>query len=790
VFKGFKPTFEALGEVTVIADPVSEVPALVASSKARNQAVYCIIFAPPNKSFVDLPCPTYTVFAWEFDTLPNESWDDDPMNDWVSVLRQQQGAITLASYSSGTVHKALGADFPVFTVPVPVPSRDIQHEIKNTISIRGSLIDSHNYALENGEFIVRNVHRMIESKSWDRSEPIEMQFLKGNPECAYLGGFYCPEDWGLWSQTRSPWIIIPHDIVGDIEVRIYATGHGRCTGRYDVELGSERQSMYLTNDFEWHILRFSPTKGDKVLKIIDLLPNPPSSGDDPRHIGMGLKALEIHNSTLPLCSAGDSVEENPEYGFDAAYTGFQPMENWGIWSAESQCHVEFDRKFRGKLKLEMTLAAFGYNIGRDILVQLGDEMRTITLSEQASHFEFDLTVRDASARLRFSNIDTRVKNPEQEPRSLGIGIHGIRITVDNETSECAAVETHFELALSEPESDAALGGFHACEHWGRWSRSDVAWCKLPPGLVNGIDIEFEAQAFGENIGRPIEVSLGQDKTTIYPGALLQQFTLSAENSGNGVLSFSGMDTNSRESDNGRNLGLGVSYVKATSKLRTDSLKTLHLNGSEAVYITVFNPEDGRKNWEDIVTAFTYAFIDNPDAVLILKITHHEVSSFLGELHFLLHHMAPFKCRIIALHGYLPSEAYNQLINTSDYYVNASHAEGLCLPLLEALRDGIPAISPDHTAMADFVSKDNAFILRYSREPTIWPHDQRRLFRAHRFRIDWQSLVEAYQQSFADRNTKKYIEMQEHGKNAVEAFCGNTAVLQKLAAVFEETNDAG
>src|SRR5207253_6814427 len=38
-----------------------------------------------------------------------------------------------------------------------------------------------------------------------------------------------------------------------------------------------------------------------------------------------------------------------------------------------------------------------------------------------------------------------------------------------------------------------------------------------------------------------------------------------------------------------------------------------------VYVSVFNPKDGRKNWHQLITAFCWAFREIDDATLVLKI---------------------------------------------------------------------------------------------------------------------------------------------------------------------------
>lgn len=169
--------------------------------------------------------------------------------------------------------------------------------------------------------------------------------------------------------------------------------------------------------------------------------------------------------------------------------------------------------------------------------------------------------------------------------------------------------------------------------------------------------------------------------------------------------------------------------------------------SGVVYTTVLNPADGRKNWIDLITAFCWAFKNTDDATLIVKMTHHDLEHYRIVLMTLLSRLAPFRCRVLVLHGFLEDEQYKALILASSYYVNSSSCEGLCLPLMEFLASGKPAIAPDHTAMADYLDEQLAFVLKSSLEPTCWPHDPSGMLFTHRHRLNWQSLMEAFRSSY-------------------------------------------
>ena len=166
-----------------------------------------------------------------------------------------------------------------------------------------------------------------------------------------------------------------------------------------------------------------------------------------------------------------------------------------------------------------------------------------------------------------------------------------------------------------------------------------------------------------------------------------------------------------------------------------------------VYTTVLNPADGRKNWIDLITAFCWAFKHNENATLIVKMTHNDPEYYRIALMTLLSRLAPFQCRVLVLHGFLEDEQYQALIRASNFYVNASSCEGLCLPLMEFLASGKPAIAPDHTAMADYVNDTFAFVLQTSLEPTCWPQDPVGMMLTHRHRLNWESLVEAFRHSY-------------------------------------------
>lgn len=205
-----------------------------------------------------------------------------------------------------------------------------------------------------------------------------------------------------------------------------------------------------------------------------------------------------------------------------------------------------------------------------------------------------------------------------------------------------------------------------------------------------------------------------------------------------------------------------------------------------VYTTVLNPADSRKNWVELITAFCWAFRETEDATLVVKMTHHDLEHYRIVLMTLLSRLAPFRCRVLVLHGFLEDHQYRELIGATTYYVNASSGEGLCLPLMEFLSAGRPGIAPVHTAMADYVDERLAFLIKCSPEPFCWPHDPTGIFMTHRHRLNWQSLLEAYQASYqvAKEDPARYQRMSAQAFARMRGFASVEAVAAPLGAFLD------
>lgn len=203
--------------------------------------------------------------------------------------------------------------------------------------------------------------------------------------------------------------------------------------------------------------------------------------------------------------------------------------------------------------------------------------------------------------------------------------------------------------------------------------------------------------------------------------------------------------------------------------------------SGVVFTALFNPYDGRKNWVDMLTAFCAAFKDTADATLVFKLGHHEYQSALNDMLMCMARMPKFKCRVVLLQGFLDKVEFDSLIRASAFTVNASHGEGQCLPLMEFLSCGKPAVAPRHSAMLDYIDEEVAFIVDSWLDATAWSHDPRLAYRTLRHQIDWSSLVEAYRTAYQCvlNDPSRYEKMSAAAIERMRGHCSQAVATEKL-----------
>lgn len=465
--------------------------------------------------------------------------------------------------------------------------------------------------------------------------------------------------------------------------------------------------------------------------------------------------------------------------------GDDPREDWRYVFGKHQCTVPLSTHSADVVKKAM---GEEYNVAA-VPVPIWDQFQALYNKSYCAALS-----KEVCLRIDGNVLDSRTYN-------IGIDTFELEDSWKNfKVKEWDSEAIELGFTLSDPAS-AYLGGFYNSEVWGTWSRNIEPWILIPYALLGGFSLTLEIVGFGCNIGREIRVVIGDQSIPLVLGDIKSEVTLdfSLTRSAN-LIKFVGLDLSSTEAFNDpRTMGVGLLSLSICrsqgampqQKIDRDLNPIAELNLSGIVYTTVFNPADSRKNWEQIVTGFCYVFGDNPDVTLVLKVTHHDVSSIMGQFHYLLQRLAPFACRIVAVQGFFDQGDYEKLVAVTSFYVNASSGEGLCLPLMEFMSAGKLAIAPRNTAMLDFVSAEDNFVVRSSLEPSIWPHDPRQVFRALKYRIDWESIVDAYKNSYQQitNDTAEYDAASERVYRQLQAFCSIEVVKKKLADVLGVALDA-
>jgi hypothetical protein len=101
--------------------------------------------------------------------------------------------------------------------------------------------------------------------------------------------------------------------------------------------------------------------------------------------------------------------------------------------------------------------------------------------------------------------------------------------------------------------------------------------------------------------------------------------------------------------------------------------------------------------------------------------------------------------------------------------------------MEYMSAGVPAVACRHTSMNDYVNDACAFVVESSLEPGAWPHDQRQALRTMRQRIHYQSLVNAYRNSYhvAKYEPDVYAAMSNAAARSLERYCSMRVVRPRL-----------
>ncbi|MDR3571294.1 MAG: glycosyltransferase [Candidatus Pacebacteria bacterium] len=128
-----------------------------------------------------------------------------------------------------------------------------------------------------------------------------------------------------------------------------------------------------------------------------------------------------------------------------------------------------------------------------------------------------------------------------------------------------------------------------------------------------------------------------------------------------------------------------------------------------IFLSVFNPLDPRKNFRNILMAA--ASIDT-HAVFIFKFTldPNKTSTAWIIKRFGIDGVRVGKALIYFIPSYISEHDMHRLMQTANFALSASTAEGQNLPLLEGMAHGQIPVAPRHTAMLDYIDSDTSCVI--------------------------------------------------------------------------------
>ena len=222
-----------------------------------------------------------------------------------------------------------------------------------------------------------------------------------------------------------------------------------------------------------------------------------------------------------------------------------------------------------------------------------------------------------------------------------------------------------------------------------------------------------------------------------------------------------------------------------SSLTYPRVESLDLSG--IVYTSIFNPIDGRKNWIDMLNAFLIGLGDRPDVTLVFKLIARTPCTVRHVIDYYLHRNLPHRCAVAFVCDYLSDAEMVDLCRGSTFYFQASKAEGNCLPLMNFLAAGRPAVSPDHSSMSDYLRRDCGFVVDSHPEPAAWPHDSRLRLRTTWGRIVWPSLRDQLADSYrvVTEAPGEYQAMSHRARLHMRRWASYSAVEKRLDAAIAD-----
>jgi hypothetical protein len=243
-------------------------------------------------------------------------------------------------------------------------------------------------------------------------------------------GFYELEEWGVWSRTDSPILVLPFCVSGQLKLTITAMGYGLNIDReITVTIGDASAKIMLTPNLSETTIVLEITSPSRKVEFGEILALTIDGINDPRTMGIGISHLSITSlsrETEPWDGAPIFVDLANDEIKQLQFTGFHEQEAWGIWSMTKECYIALPYSVHGSCEIQMFAQSFSQNSGRELCISLGDSHVRFVVEEEPMQYIFYFNPSQPSSLLTISGLAP--ESTPTDPRTLGIGIHRLQMT--------------------------------------------------------------------------------------------------------------------------------------------------------------------------------------------------------------------------------------------------------------------------------------------------------------------------------------------------------------------------
>lgn len=166
------------------------------------------------------------------------------------------------------------------------------------------------------------------------------------------------------------------------------------------------------------------------------VPHPTRSPSDARLIGLGFKDMRseaIADAVRIRAIRGSTLDDGIDFSaielpaFVSFVAGLSVAEPWGRWSEGERVRLEMRRPLSGRFRLHLRATAFGPNLGVEVPVSVGSQVRSFRFASNAGEaqdvfLDFDLSKPSTSIEI---TVPFPVSPPGDE-RKIGLGLIALR----------------------------------------------------------------------------------------------------------------------------------------------------------------------------------------------------------------------------------------------------------------------------------------------------------------------------------------------------------------------------